>query len=113
MAGDSKVKNNAHSTVSRHISSNSKCRAGKRSSINKKFFFKGDVTKAVDIPPAGRISQFLVNWQKLTLNQNILSVVEFLKNLFLIGKKYGGYHPVINPKMLNHFIYVSTIKAHR
>ena len=31
--------------------------------------------KAVDIPPAGRISHFFVNWQKLTLN-NILSFIE-------------------------------------
>ena len=30
--------------------------------------------KAVDIPPAG--SHFLVNWQKLTLNQDILLVVK-------------------------------------
>ena len=38
-------------------------------------FSKEILTKAVDIPRAGRISQFLVNWQKLTLNQDILSVV--------------------------------------
>ena len=113
------------------------------------------LTKAVNIPPAGRISHFLVNWQKLTLNQDILSVVkgykipfikipfqrkipnftkmnkkqialvdlelkemlkkgaimrtqpargEFLNNLFLVGKKDGGYRPVINLKMLNQFI---------
>ena len=39
-------------------------------------FSKEMLTEAVDIPPAGRISQFLVNWQKLTLNQDILSVVK-------------------------------------
>ena len=121
----------------------------------KRLFSKEMLTKAVDIPPAGRISHFLVNWQKLTLNQDILSVVkgykipfikipfqrkipnftkmnkkqialvdlelkemlkkgaimrtqpaqgEFLSNLFLMGKKDGGYRPVINLKMLNQFI---------
>ena len=34
------------------------------------------LTKAVDIPPAGRISHFLVNWKKLTLNQDILPVIK-------------------------------------
>ena len=34
------------------------------------------LTKAVDIPLAGRISHLLVNWQKLTLNQDILSEVK-------------------------------------
>ena len=29
---------------------------------------------------------------------------EFLSNLFLVRKKDGGYHPVINLKMLNQFI---------
>ena len=37
-------------------------------------FYK--LTKAVDISPAGRISHFLVYWQKLTLNQDMLSVVK-------------------------------------
>ena len=121
----------------------------------KHLFSKEMLTKAVDIPPAGSISHFLVNWQKLTLNQDILSVVksyripfikipfqrkipnftkmnkklitlvdlelkemlrkgpimriqlaqgEFLSNLFLVGKKDGGYRPVINLKMLNQLI---------
>ena len=121
----------------------------------KRLFSKEMLTKAVNIPPAGRISHFLVNWQKLTLNQDILSVVkgykipfikipfqrkipnftkmnkkqialvdlelkemlkkgaimrtqlaqgEFLSSLFLVGKKDGGYCPVINLKMLNQFI---------
>ena len=35
-----------NSTVSQHISSNSKCRAGKRSSINKTLVFKRDVNKS-------------------------------------------------------------------
>ena len=39
-------KNITNSTVSRHISSNSKCRACKRSSINKKLVFKRDVNKS-------------------------------------------------------------------
>ena len=34
------------------------------------------LTNVVDIPPAGRVSHLLVNWQKLTLNQDILSVVK-------------------------------------
>ena len=34
----------------------------------KHLFSKEMLTKAVDIPPAGRISHFLWNWQKLTLN---------------------------------------------
>ena len=34
------------------------------------------LTKTVDIQPAWRISQFLVNWQKLTFNQDILSAVK-------------------------------------
>ena len=34
------------------------------------------LTKAVDIPPAGSINHFLVNWRKLTLNQDILSVIK-------------------------------------
>ena len=42
----------------------------------KRLFLKEMLTKAVDIPPAGRISHFLVNWQKLTLNQDVLSVVK-------------------------------------
>ena len=42
----------------------------------KNLFSKEMLTKAVDIPPAGRISHFLVNWQKLTLNQDILLVVK-------------------------------------
>ena len=118
----------------------------------KRLFSKGMLTKAVNIPPAGRISHFLVNWQKLTLNQDILPVVkgykipfikmpfqrkspnftkinkkqidlvdlelrrmltkgaivrsqpaqgEFLSNLFFMGKKDGGYFPVINLKMLS------------
>ena len=42
----------------------------------KRLFSKEMLAKAVDISPAGRISHFLVNWQKLTLNQDILSVVK-------------------------------------
>ena len=42
----------------------------------KRLFSKDMLTKAVNIPPAGRISHFLANWQKLTLNQDILSVVK-------------------------------------
>ena len=45
----------------------------------KRSFSNGMLTKAVNIPPAGRISHFLVNWQKLTLNQDILSVVKGYK----------------------------------
>ena len=41
------------------------------------------LTKAVDIPPAGRLNHFLVNWQKLTLNQNILSVVKGYRIRFI------------------------------
>ena len=45
------------------------------------------LTKAVDIPSAGRITHFLVNWEMLTLNQDILSVVKgynmpFIKIVF-------------------------------
>ena len=31
------------------------------------------LTKAIDIPPVGSISLFLVNWQKLTLNHYYVS----------------------------------------
>ena len=34
----------------------------------KRLFSNEMLTKAVDIPLAGRINHFLVNWQKLTLN---------------------------------------------
>ena len=49
----------------------------------KRLFSKDMLTKAVNIPPAGRISHFLVNWQKLTLNQDILSVVKGYKIPFI------------------------------
>ena len=49
----------------------------------KRLFSKEMLTKAVNIPPAGRISHFLVNWQKLTLNQDILSVVKGYKIPFI------------------------------
>ena len=45
-------------------------------SLIKRLFSKEMLTKAVDIPLAGSLSHFLVNWQKLTLNQDILSVVK-------------------------------------
>ena len=65
------------STVSGHISSNSKCRAGQHSSINKKLVFKSSRHST------SWISLFLVNWQKLTLNQDILSVVKGNRILFI------------------------------
>ena len=74
VTGDFKVKTSPTQPVLQHISCNSKCRAGKRSSINK---------KAVDIPPAERISHYLINWQKLTLNQDILSVLKGIKMPFI------------------------------
>ena len=49
----------------------------------KRLFSKDMLTKALNIPPAGRISHFLVNWQKLTLNQDILSVVKGYKIPFI------------------------------
>ena len=49
----------------------------------KRLFSKEMLTKAVGIPPAGRINHFLVNWQKLTLNQNILSVVKGYRIRFI------------------------------
>ena len=49
----------------------------------KRLFSKKMLTKAVDISPAERISHFLVNWQKLTLNQDILSVVKGYKIPFI------------------------------
>ena len=39
----------------------------------KRLYSKGMLIKAVDIPLAWRIRHVLVNWQKLTLNQDILS----------------------------------------
>ena len=42
----------------------------------KHLFSKEMFPKAVEIPSAGRISHFLVNWQKLTLNQDIPSLVK-------------------------------------
>ena len=52
-------------------------------SLIKRLFSKEMLTKAVDIPPAGRINHSLVNWQKLTLNQNILSVVKGYRIRFI------------------------------
>ena len=49
----------------------------------KRLFSKDMLAKAVNIPPAGRISHFLVNWPKLTLNQDILSVVKGYKIPFI------------------------------
>ena len=49
----------------------------------KRLFSKDMLTKAVNILPAGRMSHFLVNWQKLTLNQDILSVVKGYKIPFI------------------------------
>ena len=51
--------------------------------LMKRLFSKEMLTKAVDIPPAGRINHSLVNWQKLTLNQNILSVVKGYRIRFI------------------------------
>ena len=53
----------------------------------KPLFSKEMLTKAVNIPPAGRISPFLINWQKLTSNQDIISVIKgynipFIKSSF-------------------------------
>ena len=42
----------------------------------KRLFSKEMLTKAVDILTAGRISHFLVYWQKMTFNQDILSVIK-------------------------------------
>ena len=42
----------------------------------KRLISKEMPTKALGIPPAGRISLFLVNWQKLTSNQDILTVTK-------------------------------------
>ena len=39
----------------------------------KRLYSKEMLTKAVDIPLAGRISHAIVNWKKLTLKQDILS----------------------------------------
>ena len=61
-----------NSTVSRCISP-----------VIKRLFSKEIITNALNIPPAGRISHFLVNWQKLTLNQDILSVVKGYKIPFI------------------------------
>ena len=44
--------------------------------LMKRLFSKEMLTKAVDIPPTGRISHFLVNCQKLILNQDTLSLVK-------------------------------------
>ena len=49
----------------------------------KRLFSKDMLTKAVNILPAGRMSHFLVNWQKLTLNEDILSVVKGYKIPFI------------------------------
>ena len=51
-------------------------------------FSKKILAKAAAIPLARRISHFLVNWQKLTLNEDIMSGVKgytkrFIKILFL------------------------------
>ena len=42
--------------------------------------------------------------QKGTIKRTQPVQGEFLSNLFLVGKKDGGYRPVINLKMLNQFI---------
>ena len=60
-------------------------------SLIKRLFSKEMLTKAVNIPPAGRISHFLVNWQKLTLNQDILPVVKGYKiplSRYLFNEKF-------------------------
>ena len=41
------------------------------------------LVKVVDIPIIERIGHFLVNWQKLSLKQDILSVVKGYKILFI------------------------------
>ena len=41
------------------------------------------LAKAVNIPPAGSVSHSLKNWQKLTLNQDILSVLKGYKTPFI------------------------------
>ena len=56
----------------------------------KPLFSKEMLTKAVNIPPAGRISPFLVNWQKLTSNQDILLVIKvtiYHSSSYLFNKK--------------------------
>ena len=41
------------------------------------------LAKVVYIPPAGTISHFLVNWQKLTLNQDIRVTIKAYNILFM------------------------------
>ena len=63
-------KNITNSTVSQHISSNSKERAVKRSFINKTIVFKRDVEKS---------SRYSSSWKdKLLLNR--LTKVDFIRN---------------------------------
>ena len=146
VAGDFKVKTlptqvflhtspvipNANLVNVRHISSNSKCRSGKRSSINKILVFEKNVNKSsrhsssrkdksllsklakVDFKPRYSVSGKGLNY---TIHQDTFSTKNsnFYKNeqeancsreistcsravfeqLILVGKKDGGYRPII------------------
>ena len=76
-------KNITNSTVSRHISLIPNAELVNVHPLIKRLFAKEILTNVVDIPPAGRVSHLLVNWQKLTLNQDILSVVKGYSKPFI------------------------------
>ena len=63
-------------TVSRHISSNSRCKPGKRSSINKTLVFKRDVNKSSKHSSSWKDKSRLSKLAKDDIKQDILSVVK-------------------------------------
>ena len=74
-------KNITNSTVSRHISNNSKCRAAKRSSINKTLVFKRDVNKNSEHSSSWKDKSLLSEWAKVDSKPGYSVSGKGLKNM--------------------------------